>query len=231
MFEFPGGSRRYDAERQEARYHAERGNERGGLSRRDFLCRTGTVSAGLVAAYSRSAQADPPQRAGRDKALIAITLDLEMSRNFPTWETTHWDYEKGNLDADTKAYAVEAARRVKDKGGVIHFFCVGRVLEQEYVDWLKGLVADGHKVGNHTYDHVYVLATKPDEIQFRFTREPWLILGRPPAEVITDNIRMTNEALKTRIAIDAAGFRTPGGFAAGMGRGRDVAKNLLRLGC
>src|SRR5215510_9476240 len=119
-----------------------------------------------------------------DKARIAITFDLEMSRNFPTWETTHWDYEKGNLDADTKAYAVEAAKRVKERGGVMHFFCVGRVLEQENVDWLKGLVESGHKVGNHTYDHVYVLATKPEDIQFRFKRAPWLMRGRPPAEVI-----------------------------------------------
>ena len=208
----------------------EPGNERAGLSRRDFLCRAGAVGAGLVTARSRSAQAGPSQKAGRDKAFIAITLDLEMSRNFPTWETTHWDYDKGNLDADTKAYSVEAARRVKDKGGVIHFFCVGRVLEQENVDWLKGLVADGHKVGNHTYDHVYVLATKPDEIQFRFTRAPWLMRGRPPAVTIADNVRMTNEALKTRIGIDAAGFRTPGGFATGLAGREDVQKMLLDLG-
>ena len=30
--------------------------------------------------------------------MIAITMDLEMARNFPHWEDTHWDYEKGNLD-------------------------------------------------------------------------------------------------------------------------------------
>ena len=94
-------------------------------------------------------------------ALIAITLDLEMSRNFPTRETTHWDYEKGNLNAETKAYAVEAARRVKARGGMLHFFAVGRVLEQENVDWLKELAAAGHPIGNHTYDHVNVTATKP----------------------------------------------------------------------
>ena len=45
-----------------------------------------------------------------------------MARNFPTWETTRWDYEKGNLNDETKRYAVEAARRVKAHGGVIHFF-------------------------------------------------------------------------------------------------------------
>ena len=40
-----------------------------------------------------------------------------MSRNFPTWEKTHWDYEKGNLDADDQEVrrrggsARQAARR------------------------------------------------------------------------------------------------------------------------
>ena len=52
-----------------------------------------------------------------DKALIAITLDLEMSRHYPTWDQMHWDFEKGNLDAPTKRYAVEAARRVKAGAG------------------------------------------------------------------------------------------------------------------
>src|SRR4029450_11238175 len=42
------------------------------------------------------------------RALIAIRLDREMSRNFPRWEDTHWDYEKGNLNDDTKRYTVEA---------------------------------------------------------------------------------------------------------------------------
>src|SRR5260370_34727934 len=74
------------------------------LSRREFMA----CGAGLVAATAKKA---PP------KALVAVTLDLEMSRNFPTWETTHWDYEKGNLNAETKKYAVEAARRGHAPGG------------------------------------------------------------------------------------------------------------------
>src|SRR5437868_14308102 len=88
------------------------------------------------------------------KALIAITLDLEMSRNFPTWADTHWDYEKGNLNDETKRYAVEACRRVRRHGGVAHLFAVGRVFEQADVSWLRGIVQAGHAVGNHTYDHV-----------------------------------------------------------------------------
>ena len=54
-----------------------------------------------------------------------------MARNFPRWEDTHWDYEKGNLNEDAKRYAVQAGRRVKEQGGVIHYFLVGQALEQE----------------------------------------------------------------------------------------------------
>lgn len=196
-------------------------------SRRRFLQQATLACAGWNALAGVPAIGAGP---ARSKARIAITLDLEMSRNFPTWETTHWDYEKGNLDADTKAYAVEAARRVRERGGVIHFFCVGRVLEQENVDWLKGLVEAGHRVGNHTYDHVYLLAKKPEEIQFRFKRAPWLMRGRPPAEVIADNVRMCREALETRVGIRPAGFRAPGGFATGLEGREDIQKMLLDQG-
>jgi peptidoglycan/xylan/chitin deacetylase (PgdA/CDA1 family) len=181
----------------------------------------------VFAAFSRGEEG---KGSSRDKAQIAITLDLEMSRNFPTWETTHWDYEKGNLDTDTKQYSVEAARRVKERGGVIHFFCVGRVLEQENVEWLKEIAATGHAVGNHTYDHVYLLAKRPEEVQFRFQRAPWLMRGKPVAEVIADNIRMTTEALQTRAGIKTAGFRTPGGFSTGLDGREDLQKMLLDQG-
>jgi len=205
-------------------------NERIEITRREWL--GWAVAAGLTAAGSFSAGAErrPAASGAPGFARIAITLDLEMSRNFPTWETTHWDYAKGNLDADTKAYAVEAAQRVKERGGLIHFFCVGQVLEQENVDWLKGIVETGHKVGNHTYDHVYVLARKPEQVQFRFARAPWLMRGRPPEEVIADNIRMCAEALETRIGIRPAGFRTPGGFADGLHGREDVQRMLLDQG-
>src|SRR5438309_2045196 len=174
------------------------------LNRREFFA---VASACLAGAASAKRQAVEGQ------ALVAITLDLEMSRNFPTWEQTHWDYEKGNLNEETKKYTVEACRRVKARGGVIHCFAVGRVFEQENVDWLKEIVQAGHPVGNHTYDHVNVLATKPDQLQYRFSRAPWLIEGKTPREVIAENIRLTNAALKRRLGVQPAGFRTPGGFA------------------
>jgi hypothetical protein len=164
------------------------------------------------------------------KAQIAITLDLEMSRNFPTWETTHWDYEKGNLNAETIRYAVEAGRRVKARGGRIHFFVVGRTLEQENVEWLARLAADGHPLGNHTYDHVNIRATRPEDIQFRFQRSPWLIAGRGASEIIRENIRLASEAMKSRLGVSPTGFRTPGGFASGLADREDLQRMLQDLG-
>jgi peptidoglycan/xylan/chitin deacetylase (PgdA/CDA1 family) len=183
------------------------------MTRRSFV--------GALAAASQ-AQSAP--------ARVAITFDLEMSRNFPTWETTHWDYEKGNLDADTKRYTSEGARLVAARGGRMHFFAVGRVLEQENIAWLEEIVRAGHAVGNHTYDHVFVMATKPEEVQFRFRRAPWLMRGQAPAAVIEENVRLCTEAMKTRLGVTPNGFRTPGGFAQGLSGRADVQRMLLRQG-
>jgi hypothetical protein len=193
------------------------------FSRREFLA--STLAAGAALLGGRAVGDDK-----RPKAQVAITLDLEMSRNFPAWEEMHWDYEKGNLNEETKRYTVEACRRVKAHGGVLHCFSVARVCEQENVDWLKEIVQAGHPVGNHTYDHVNVLATRPEDIQFRFRRSPWLIEGRTPAEVIRENIRLASVALKTRLGVAPAGFRTPGGFAGGLVDRPDVQQMLLDLG-
>ncbi len=190
------------------------------MTRRAFLA--GSVAAGMGSLCASQAE--------RDKALVAISLDLEMSRNFPTWETTHWDYEKGNLNEETKRYTAEACRRVKAAGGVLHCFAVGRVFEQESAAWLKEIAQGGHPIGNHTYDHVNVKATRPEDVQFRFKRAPWLIEGKTPADVIRENVRLTTVALKTRVGVDPAGFRTPGGFADGLADRPDLRKMLLDLG-
>src|SRR5579864_6519824 len=156
------------------------------IGRREFLGVSGVALAGKVAGQA----AGPAAR----QAQIAITLDLEMSRNFPAWEDTHWDYEKGNLNGETKRYAVEACRRIGRAGGTAHCFAVGRVFEQADVSWLRGIVRAGHAVGNHTYDHVFVKAQWPEAIQFRFQRCPWLIEGKAVEQVIRENIQLTTRA-------------------------------------
>lgn len=200
----------------------------GSWTRRGFL-RSSLATATLATSH-RAVSDLRAESPAASKALIAITLDLEMSRHYPSWDDMHWDYEKGNLDDATKRYAVEAARRVKAKGGKIHFFCVGRVLEQENIDWLKEIHREGHPIGNHTYDHINLLAKTADDIQFRFRRAPWLIEGKTPPQVIAENIELAKKALRQRAGIEVNGFRTPGGFYNGLKERPDLQKMLLGQG-
>ncbi len=164
------------------------------------------------------------------RAQVAITLDLEMCAQYPKRGMVEWNYEKGNLDKDTKEYALKAAKVAESFGARIHFFCVGRVLEQEDVSWLAQLAEAGHPIGNHTYDHVFVLAKSPQETQFRFQRAPWLIEGQSTQQILEKNISMTSVAMKQRIHREPNGFRTPGGFTTGLEGREDVQKLLLRCG-
>ena len=197
-------------------------------TRRDWLKSVATGSLGALATLP----SDHGQliAAESDKCLVAITLDLEMSANFPTRETTHWNFEKGNLNDETKKYSVEAARRVKAAGGLIHFFAVGRVFEQANIDWIAEIAKSGHPIGNHTYDHVNVTATTINDLQFRFQRSPWLLRGQSVDEAIRDNIQLTSKAMKSRLGVDPVGFRTPGGFANGLREHPKVRSMLLDLG-
>ena len=181
-------------------------------SRRDCL-KTAAAGTGMLTLSNLSASAKSKTT---DGAQIAITLDLEMSRNFPTWESRHWDYEKGNLNTETKQYTEEAARRVRTVGGILHCFVVGRVLEQEDVSWLRRLIDEGHPIGNHTYDHVNVRATKPEDVQFRFQRAPWLLRNQSVTDSIRDNILLCETAMRQRLKKRSDGFRTPGGFHDGL---------------
>lgn len=199
------------------------------VSRRAFLAGATAAACSAMVAHARASEPAIAPRATK-KALIAITLDLEMSMHYPTWGTMEWNYEKGNLTDAVKQYTVQACRRVKAKGGVVQSFALGRVLEQENVDWLKEILREGHAVGNHTYDHVNVWATSPEQLQFRFQRAPWLIQGKAVPQVIRENIRMTETAFQMRIGTKPVGFRTPGGSPNGLKGREDLQKMLLELG-
>lgn len=54
--------------------------------------------------------------------------------------------------------------------------------------------------------------------------------GRAARDVIRENIRVTNEALRSRVGIAANGFRTPGGFQNGLDDRVDLQELLLELG-
>jgi peptidoglycan/xylan/chitin deacetylase (PgdA/CDA1 family) len=164
------------------------------------------------------------------QARIAITLDLEMSRGFPTRDQVHWDDHKGELDAASRAYAVRVADRVAARGGRVHAFLVGRTLEQGDTQWLRAWVRQGHRLGNHTYDHVNIKATRTEDLQPRSRRCPWLGAGVEPARFIRSNIHTGNLAIRTELRTEPAGFRTPGGFAEGLDDRPDLQNMLLDLG-
>lgn len=193
------------------------------FSRRTLLKVAAAGAMGSTLGYSKEKR---PEK----KARIAITFDLEMSRKYPKWDMLEWDYQKGNLNEPTKKYSLEAARVAKKQNGLIHFFCVGRVLEQADTDWLKEIAELGHPVGNHTYDHVNVWASSPLNTQFRFQRSPWLIRGKSTQEIIRENIRITTLALKERLGIKADGFRTPGGSSGALIGREDLQQLLLDEG-
>ncbi|MCB1147949.1 MAG: polysaccharide deacetylase family protein [Leptospiraceae bacterium] len=195
------------------------------LSRRSFMKVATASTLGLCTQVSLSADPTSPQ-----KAQIAITFDLEMSRQYPRREMLEWDYQKGNLNQETKDYSLQAAEIAKASGAIIHYFCVGRVLEQKDINWLKKISETGHPIGNHTYDHVNVWATEPQKTQFRFQRSPWLLGGKTAEQVIRQNIRLTTEAMQQRLGITADGFRTPGGSNTALDQREDLQRMLLAEG-
>jgi len=164
------------------------------------------------------------------KAQIAITFDLEMSRHYPQRGMMEWDYQKGNLNDETRNYSLRAAKTAHERGAKMHFFCVGRVLEQPDVDWLKQIAEMGHPIGNHTYDHVNVWSKTPEQTQFRFQRSPWLIEGKTVEQIVKENIRLTTVAMKERLGVTPNGFRTPGGSHLALDGRKDLQQLLLDEG-
>jgi peptidoglycan/xylan/chitin deacetylase (PgdA/CDA1 family) len=112
----------------------------------------------------------------------------------------------------------------------MHFFALGQSFEQQNIDWLREVVREGHPVGNHTYDHINVKATKPEEMQFLYQRAPWLVQGKTAREVIIDNVRLTSLAFQERLGIKPAGLRTPGGFPNALDDRPDLQELFLSLG-
>lgn len=202
-------------------------------SRRKFLLQT--ASAGAALALQKRLSADlPTETPADDVALVVISLDLEMSAGYPVKgkprATYPWDYQKGNLNEETKQYTVEACRRVKAKGGVLHSFVVGQVFEQKNVDWLKTILAEGHPLGNHTYDHVRITATKSADVQYRFRRSPWLMADKSPLQAIAENIRLCEMAMQQRLGVKPTAFGAPYAFNAGIADREDLQQVILSLG-
>jgi hypothetical protein len=92
------------------------------------------------------------------------------------------------------------------------------------------LIEGGHRLGNHTYDHIDLMAATCEALQFRFQRSPWLVRGRELLDLIEANIRMTSDAMETRLGVRPSGFRAPYSFDRGLAEREDLQDLLRRCG-
>lgn len=158
---------------------------------------------------------------------LSLTFDIEQCTNFPYW-TCVWDHLKGAVDAATKRYVGKLADVADEAGVKFQWFVLGSSLEDEDVDYLQRLVADGHAIGNHTYRHVNVKAQTIEQLQITYRNDPSLAAGfDSPLDVMRHEIRQTNSVMRERLGVTPRGFRTPGGSSTGL---RDVpeVQDLLR---
>ncbi|MCR4438327.1 MAG: polysaccharide deacetylase family protein [bacterium] len=123
------------------------------------------------------------------RPLAAISLDLDDK----------WSYMRTRGDARWKelpSYLDVAVPRILDflraKGLPITFFIVGvDAARAQNGDLLRGIVQEGHELGNHSYHH-----------------EPWL--QRYPREAITQEVLRAHEELLRVTGAAPEGFRGPG---------------------
>lgn len=142
-----------------------------------------------------------------------------------------YDYRSWSaLDADSKQYVLKMHEVARSYNVHPYFLLVGSSLEDPDIDYLKELVAAGHEVGNHTYTHSNVKAKTIASLQAVYASAPWLAHGRTPLQVIQDEVRATNAAIRERLGVTVTDFGTPGAFSTGLNDVPEVQSLLKEEG-
>jgi len=160
---------------------------------------------------------------------VQLSFDLEMVTNWPYW-TSFWDNRKGAINDAVKAYVRKISSKCGEYGARAHYFVVGSLFEDPDIDYLREAVDAGHAVGNHTYTHINIKAERPDQLAGIYKFCPWRAAGRSAREVVRQEIRMTTEAIRTRLGVVPKGFRSPGGFPDGLQDAPEVRELLQEEG-
>jgi len=156
---------------------------------------------------------------------VQLSFDLETVTNFPYW-TDFWNDRKGAIDSATKQYVERLNAKCEQYGAKAHYFLVGSLFEDPDVDYLKRTVAAGHAVGNHTYTHVNIKAQETSDLRGVYDSAPWRAAGMTGQEAVRQEVRMTTEAIESRLGVKPKGFRSPGGFMNGLQDAEFVQKML-----
>jgi len=123
------------------------------------------------------------------KLVASVSLDLD---NLWSYMKTHgeagWDQYPSYLDV-LLPLVLDELDRLDMK---ITFFIVGRDLENESnLPHLREIVARGHEIGNHSYNH-----------------EPWM--QDYDEQQVLEELRLAHDAIVDKLGVTPVGFRGPG---------------------
>ncbi len=144
---------------------------------------------------------------GEARCTIALGWDCEMIGDYHEGEIpvkTH-----GRLDEKVIEYTRRIASVAAEAGVPMQFYILGMSLEEDVALW-HDLIAQGHAVDQHTYDH------------FRLNHQD-------TANVI-EQVRITSELFKEKLGFYPAGLRGPGGYRNGLDDCPEIYPHLLETG-
>lgn len=78
-------------------------------------------------------------------------------------------------DGPSEAFTPEILKVLAEKGVYATFFLVGKHVEQ-YPEFARQIVEEGHEVGNHTYGHITVPNASPPQLAAQIVRTNLIIL-------------------------------------------------------
>lgn len=141
------------------------------------------------------------------RAVVALSWDIEMIGEYT--DTNASGGTHGRLDDRVIEYTQQLAGLADEAGLKLQFYLLGETLDAG-CDWLVDLSQQGHALDQHTYGHRSLLD--------------------PQLELITEEIRRTNELFQERLGELPKGIRGPGGYAGGLHDHQAVQQVILDQG-
>jgi hypothetical protein len=138
-----------------------------------------------------------------------------MCTNFP-YRNSIWDHRKGQIDAETRAYTIVQNAIAEQHQVKLTYFLVASALEDSDISYLQEMARAGYEIGNHTYSHVNVTATRVGDLRGIYATQPALVGERDVHGVVRDEIVAANRLIKQKLGVTPVGFRTPYGFSDGL---------------
>lgn len=126
-----------------------------------------------------------------------------------------------SFDTGSQEYAHYVAQTLRQQKITATFFIAnernkqgGFALDNDWAAFWRGLLADGHTLANHTYDHVYILGDTSDgkiRVKPQFGAQAGQILRWSPAEFCQELRRLDQRLLELTGQNPAPFWRAPGG--------------------